>query len=403
MILYHKTIDCGSYLIYDVLERKFSYIVATHTDRLHPHNHILFCASSNTEPKKYHDNKKTYHRIRTLSDELCREHGLSVIEPEGRKGKSYNEWKAAKEGNSWREQIRNDIDMTIASSSSYVAFIRSMMDKGYLIKGEAAGENAPKYISFRAPGQERFVRGSVRSLGRAYTREALMKRVQEKEKPAIPVKPPSQGVKGHQQDILIRTSARKAIIDTRGEKFRKSPGLAHWADVQNLKSAAAAYASVGSLSGLREQIAQKRSETNDTKKEMANIGRRLKELKELHYYVLRYAETLPFQKKYELSGDPENYMRAYEAKLILHDGAKRKLRKMGLDPSKADPHMIQKDIKKLEEAKKQLYSHQKASLREASALEKKLEELLKYIYPDSRNSGIKTSEAQRPYSNEPRA
>ena len=78
-----------------LLEGKFSYIVATHTDRLHPHNHILFCASSNTEPKKYHDNKKTYHRIRTLSDELCREHGLSVIEPEGRKGKSYNEWKAA--------------------------------------------------------------------------------------------------------------------------------------------------------------------------------------------------------------------------------------------------------------------------------------------------------------------
>ena len=70
------------------LQGKFSYIVATHTDRGHPHNHIIFCAADNIDHKKYYDNKKSYHHIRHLSDELCKEHNLSIIDPSGRKGKN---------------------------------------------------------------------------------------------------------------------------------------------------------------------------------------------------------------------------------------------------------------------------------------------------------------------------
>ena len=70
-----------------LLGGKYSYVVATHTDKGHPHNHIIFCAADNINHKKYNACKKSYYHIRQLSDELCKEHGLSIIEPSGGKGK----------------------------------------------------------------------------------------------------------------------------------------------------------------------------------------------------------------------------------------------------------------------------------------------------------------------------
>ena len=123
----------------------------------------------------------------------------------------------------------------------------------------------------------------------------------------------------------------------------------------------------------------------------------------MHYYASIYADTLPFQKKYETARDPESYIRAHESKLILHDGARRKLKQMGLDPSKADPLSIQKDINKLEKMKKQLASHHKASLREAAATGKKLDELSKYLNPESPGPYTITPETRRPRGDESRS
>ena len=86
----------GMELADKILERKYSYVVSTHIDRDHIHNHIIFCAADNIGHHKYNDCKRSYYRIRHLSDELCREHHLSVIVPDGQRGKKYNEWSADK-------------------------------------------------------------------------------------------------------------------------------------------------------------------------------------------------------------------------------------------------------------------------------------------------------------------
>ena len=117
--------------------------------------------------------KQTYYRIRKLSDELCSEHNLSVIIPGGERGKKYNEWQSDKNGAAWKTQIRKDINTAIKSSSTYEEFLLLMRAKGYEIKGESFGEDAPKYISFRPLGKDRFVRGSVKSLGREYTKQNI--------------------------------------------------------------------------------------------------------------------------------------------------------------------------------------------------------------------------------------
>ena len=84
---FHTAHQVGIELADRLLENKYSYVIATHINRGHYHNHIIFCAVDNVEHKKYNDCKRTYRHIRDLSDELCREHGLSVIIPSGRKGK----------------------------------------------------------------------------------------------------------------------------------------------------------------------------------------------------------------------------------------------------------------------------------------------------------------------------
>ena len=107
------------------------------------------------------------HRIGHLSDDLCKEHNLSVIIPGGERGKKYNEWQSEQNGSTWKTQLRRDINFCIKSASTYEEFLLLMRAKGYEIKGETFGEDAAKYISFRPLDKERFVRGSTRSLGKS--------------------------------------------------------------------------------------------------------------------------------------------------------------------------------------------------------------------------------------------
>ena len=165
-----------------LLGGKYSYVVATHTDKGHPHNHIIFCAADNIDHKKYNACKKSYYHIRQLSDELCKEHGLSIIEPSGRKGKKYVQWKAEQEGTSWKKRLQEDIDECIKISKSYEDFLRLIKEKGYTVTGEKIGDPHSKYIKFTAPGQERPVRGSFRNFGAGYTKEEIKDRIENPEK-----------------------------------------------------------------------------------------------------------------------------------------------------------------------------------------------------------------------------
>ena len=214
----------GKELADKLLEGKYSYVVTTHIDKEHVHNHIIFCAADNIEHNKYHDCKQSYYHIRKLSDELCKEHNLSVIIPGAQRGKKYKEWQSNKNGSAWKTQIRKDINFCIKSASTYEEFLLLMRAKGYEIKGETFEEGAAKYISFRPLDKERFVRGSAKSLGKEYTKERIRERIERKrERKAV---------------IPKRDYSARRLIDTSDEKFQNSPGLQRWAAIENLKIAA---------------------------------------------------------------------------------------------------------------------------------------------------------------------
>jgi len=213
------------------LKGNYSYVIATHTDKASVHNHIIFCAADNVKHRKYLECTKNYYLLRDLSDNLCKEHNLSIISPTKNKGKTYKEWKEYRAKNSWKDKMRLDIDEAIREANSYDEFLSQIRAKGYEVKGERPEGETLKYISFRAPGQQKFVRGSERSLGAKYTRNEIIRRINEKK--IFPTK----SVHPHQQDILKRTAVQKTLIDTSADKFQNSPRLKYWADIQNLKTA----------------------------------------------------------------------------------------------------------------------------------------------------------------------
>ena len=376
-----------------LLEGKYSYVVATHTDKGHPHNHIIFCAADNIDHKKYNACKKSYYHIRQLSDELCKEHNLSIIIPSGRKGKKYVEWKAEQEGISWKKRLQQDIDECVKIAKSYEDFLHLIKEKGYKVAGEKIGDPHSKYIKFTAPGQERPVRGSFRNFGAGYTKEEIKDRIENPEKwqnkeqtvqePNTTEAPKQKSrIKIPKKDILARTSASRTIIDTSGEKFQNSPGLQHWASVKNLKTAAASYAAADNLSELQKQIDEKTAEAKSARSELVELEHEMKKIAELLLYAEQYCDNKPYQDKYEKSKDPDRYLRMQETQLILFDGAERMLQKMGLDPKSVNAAEIRADYEAMQARKQALEKTYKIAEKEAQALQQKLTNVEQYIGQD---------------------
>ena len=207
-----------------------------------------------------------------------------------------------------------------------------MRAKGYEIKGESFEESAAKYISFRPLDKERFVRGSMKSLGKEYTKERIRERIEMKRerKSVIPKK-----------DYSIRR-----LIDTSDEKFQNSPGLQQWTTIENLKIAAQSYNEVGSLSNLKHQITVKTEAGKSAKQSAVN---------------------------------PDAYFRRYESQLILYGGARRVLEQTGINLKGLNVDKLKSEYQELMKQKNELTSTYKKCEKEVQSLNRKLENLNQYL------------------------
>lgn len=355
----------GKELADKLLEGKYSYVVTTHIDKEHVHNHIIFCAADNIEHNKYHDCKQSYYHIRKLSDELCREHNLSVIIPGGERGKKYKEWQSDQNGSTWKTQLRQDINFFIKSASTYEEFLLLMRAKGYEIKGETFGEDAAKYISFRPLDKEHFVRGSARSLGKEYTKKRIRERIEKKRerKAVIPKKD---------------YSSRK-IIDTSDEKFQNSPGLQQWAAIENLKIAAQSYNEAGSLSDLEHKITVKNEAGKSAKQSVVELEHRMKNLAEIIKYAEQYKDNRSYHIAYKKAKNPDAYFRRYESQIILYGGARRMLEQAGINLKGLNIDKLKAEYQELMKQKSELTSTYKDCEKEVRELKRKQENLNQYL------------------------
>ena len=374
-VSYSEAHQVGVELADGLLEGKYSYIVSTHIDKNHLHNHIIFCAADNIEHKKYHDCRQTYYHIRRLNDELCAEHNLSVIQPGNKRGKKYNEWQAEKSGSSIKSILCRDIDAAIKSASSYEAFLLLMQTKGYEIKGQLPGADTPKYIAFRPSDREHFIRGSVRSLGAEYTRERIKERIDTK---LLDAPERESGSPVRKSSILREYSSRK-LLDTSSDKFEENPYLKKWADTQNLKIAASIYSDVDSVSALEEQINIKSADVKIIRQNLRDIEQRLKKMGEIMKYAKQYQINHIYHIRYQKSKDKDRYFRQHEAELLLYDGAENMLKQWGISPKSIDFSELQNEHKALISQKNTLQTEFKSLKKEIGILQNMQNNLIQYF------------------------
>ena len=356
-----------------LLENKYSYVIATHIDKGHCHNHIIFCAVDNVEHKKYNDCKRTYKQIRNLSDKLCREHGLSVIIPSGQKGKTHYEWQEQKKGQSWKAQMKLDMDNAIYKASSFDDFIFRMRSKGYAVKGETFGDDALKYLSFSASGQNRFTRVSVKHFGEGYTKEAIKERIEKR------VKVQDYSTVRKRVPFPRHSDARRTLIDTDKEKFQESGALKHWADIQNLKIVAASYAEGGSIEELERRITERNVAAKTARNDMVELEHEMKNKAEILKYAKQYMANKKYQQGYEKAKDQDAYFRNHETQIILFGGAENMLKRYGIKSTYLDVEKMQAEYDAMAAQKAKLKKTYQTAEKEAVDADKQLKNIRQYL------------------------
>ncbi len=169
--------ELGKKFADEFLQGNHEYVIATHIDKGHIHNHIIFNSTSFKDYKKFRSEPyKTVAKMREISDKICKENGLSVVQNIG-VGKSYKEWQITKNGGiTWKDTIKNKIDELIPQVKSYTEFVQQMKKSGFDVK-------EGKHIAFRAPEQERYVRG--KRIGENYTKEKIIERIKSEKAKSV--------------------------------------------------------------------------------------------------------------------------------------------------------------------------------------------------------------------------
>lgn len=174
-----KAHELGKKWADDVLEGKYEYVISTHIDKGHIHNHIVFNAVSFFDYKKFNNYKIAKH-LREVSDRICEENGLSIIaEPQKKKSMSHYEWEQVKKGNSWKVQVRESIDTAILKCRNFSEFKEELKQNGIeILEG--------KYLTFHkigvksTNGRAAKIRG--KTIGENYTKEKILERLSGKKR-----------------------------------------------------------------------------------------------------------------------------------------------------------------------------------------------------------------------------
>lgn len=318
--------EIGRRLADEVTKGQYEYVLTTHIDKGHVHNHIIFNAVNFMDYHKYNSNKKSYYQIRNASDRLCRENGLSIVKPgkeveyigkDGQRctrpakeqGRSYAEYAADKTGGSWKGKLKIAIDTTIPQAKDFEDYLQRMEAAGYEIK-------RGKYISFRAPGQERFTRS--KTLGEEYTVERITERIQGKKRAVSAPKRDSKTV--------------SLVIDIENSiKAQQNAGYAHWAKINNLKQAAKTVNfltenNILQYADLSAKVEEITAVSEQAASSLKDVDKRLSEMSLLIKNIKTYQQTKPAYDGYRAAKNKAQYRTDNESALILHEAATKTLK-----------------------------------------------------------------------------
>ena len=330
----------------EVLKGKYEYVISTHVDKNHIHNHIIFNAASFVDHHKNVSNKRSYHKLSRISNRICQENGLATSMPTGEKGKSYKENLEYHRGTSWKAKLRVNVDKAIWSSVNYDEFLQKMQLTGYEVR-------QGKHLSFRAPEQKNFT--YMKSLGSYYTEENVRVRLEQNR---YKTKTPKHLSREARLYINISTYV------TTGNR----EGFERWAKLNNLKEAARTfnYLSENNLlnyEDFQQHISDVDASVKAAELRIAKIRNELTTQTVIQKHCDSYRLCRKVIEDCKSAKNPKAYRTRHQAEYQLHDSLKKELQDLGITKIPSSDK-IQKRIENLE-------SEQSSTVREKQDLQKK--------------------------------
>ena len=344
--------EIGKQFADEILEGKYEYVLTTHIDKDHVHNHLIFNAVDFVDYHAYKSYKRIYYDMREVSDRLCKENGLSVIPPSQNKGMGYKEYTEAKRGTSWKQKLKQTIDRLVITAKDYDDFLRLMQEAGYEIK-------TGKYISFRAEGQERFTRS--KTIGENYTEERIKERIagrtpRRNRRQTVP-----KGI-----SLIGDIQERIRLIDSKGYEYK--------AKLTILKEAARTlnYLTDNNLlqyADLEKKVEDVHSSYDRTGKELKDVEARLREVQPLIKNISNYQHLKPVYDAFQKAKDKPSFKAKHEAELVIFEAARSTLLAMQGDEKLPSLKTLQAEQQRLLEEQQRLYDERARLKKEARMID----------------------------------
>ena len=344
--------EIGKQFADEILGGKYEYVLTTHIDKDHVHNHLIFNAVDFVNYHAYKSYKRIYYDMREVSDRLCKENGLSVIPPSQNKGMGYKEYTEAKRGTSWKQKLKQTIDRLVITAKDYDDFLRLMQEAGYEIK-------TGKYISFRAEGQERFTRS--KTIGENYTEERIKERIagrtpRRNRRQTVP-----KGI-----SLIGDIQERIRLIDSKGYEYK--------AKLTILKEAARTlnYLTENNLlqyADLEKKVEDIHSSYDRTGKELKGVEARLREVQPLIKNISNYQRLKPVYDAFQKAKDKPGFKAKHEAELVIFEAARSTLLAMQGDEKLPSLKTLQAEQAQLFEEQERLYAERNRFKKEAKQIE----------------------------------
>ena len=344
--------EIGKQFADEILGGKYEYVLTTHIDKDHVHNHLIFNAVDFVDYHAYKSYKRIYYDMREVSDRLCKENGLSVIPPSQNKGMSYKEYTEAKRGTSWKQKLKQTIDRLVITAKDYDDFLRLMQEAGYEIK-------PGKYISFRAEGQERFTRS--KTIGENYTEERIKERIAGRTPRRSQRQTTPKGI-----SLIGDIQERIRLIDSKGYEYK--------AKLTILKEAARTlnYLTENNLlqyADLEKKVEDVHSSYDRTGKELKGVEARLREVQPLIKNISNYQRLKPVYDAFQKAKDKPGFKAKHEAELVIFEAARSTLLAMQGDEKLPSLKTLQAQQQRLLDEQQRLYDERAKLKKEVKQIE----------------------------------
>lgn len=296
----------------EFLKGKYEYVIATHVDKSHVHNHIIINGVSfesgltfSTELDQYKN--PAWKQLRKISDEICLENSLSVIElPEKGYGKCYYEWLKDKQNSSYKSKLKQAIDRCVMTAESFDDFLLKMqedMEYEYKLRGNS--------LSFRAKEQERFTRCSRKNFGWYYEPEQIKKRIERQ----------------------VRKRSGKVITDKGFIRVNdeNAVGLNRWAALKNMQEASRLLNTlsdygIGSVAELEEKISENYDRRFDTVDELNKLEKEIKSQRELLKMLNTYWSMRAVHDEFLKADDRKKFEKEHSRELAVYASSRKWLK-----------------------------------------------------------------------------